>query len=335
MEYKGWKIPNKLYIYAKKNNGRYEFPQAMIASSNSSKAIDTAKRWASGKYTNYNLNDYTEYILDNNDLTLEILDSADSSSQGGKLSFWNCIISKDNMNVVVGIGSDLLLDLIRNSDFEKGKCKQKVTMARIGQHWGALHKNMSQYNEAIEDIKLSKTIDKSKKTSSWEKGYEYYTKTKNKIYLYDLYVWRSSVNTGVPFWYSKPRYDIIEYSKPKKIKVTEWCSFLKNRNITKLSEVLDCGLGVWNSSYYSSYLKLPPMIKGDKMIDIDLTNEQIEEKLKENRDKILKEYLEKECYGLGYVLDTFGVNTSPEKPPEIPKELLDKMEKEGVQIINE
>lgn len=335
MDYKGWKIPQRLYIYSKKYKTAYEYPQAMIASSEKENAIDTAKRWASGKYSGYTKEDYIEYIIDNEGIELEILDSANGSSQGGKLSFWNCILSKDNMKVVVGIGSDLLLELIRNSNFINGKCQDKLIMARIGQHWGALHKDMPQYQEAIADIKISNDFDNAKKTSSWEKGYEYYSKTQSGVYLYDLYVWRICEHINGHWFYSRPQYKITEFKKPKKIKVIEWTSWIKNKNITSLSELMKNGGGKYSSEYYKEYLKLPPRIKGEKILDIDLTASDIDILLQKNREKNENQYFSSQPNWFSYVINSFGVSANPNERPELSERLLEEIKKKGVEIINE
>ncbi len=334
MEYKGWKIPEKLYIYSKKEKGRYDYPQAMIASSNKPEAIDTAKRWASEKYYNYTEEDYIEYVIDNKDIGLEILDSANGSSQGGKLSFWNCLLSKGNMKVVIGIGSDLLLELLKSSTFVNGKCEDKLIMARLGQHWGALHEEMEQYKEAIHDIQLNKKIEGAKKTTKWEKGYEYYTKTTSAVYLYDLYVWRALELVSTDWW-NNNAYQLIEFSKPKIIKVTEWSSWIKNRDIKTLSQLMENGGGRYTSEYYKEYLKLQPKIKGDKILDIDLSPEEIDRKLKKNREKREKEYFEKNANWFTYLIGCFGVSATLEGKPELPDRILEEIKKRGVKIINE
>nr|DAI44882.1 MAG TPA: hypothetical protein [Caudoviricetes sp.] len=335
MEYKGWKIPEKLYIYAEKKNRRYNYPQAMIASSNKPEAIDTAKRWASGKYYNYTEDDYIEYIIDNKDIKLEILDSAKGSSQGGKLSFWNCLLSKDDMKVVVGIGSDLLLELLKSSTFINGKCEDKLIMARIGQHWGALHEKMEQYKEAIRDIQLSQKIEGAKKTSKWDKGYEYYTKTTSEVYLYNLYVWRALEFLGNDWWGSSQKYQLVEFSKPKIIKVTEWSSWVKNKNIKTLSQLMENGGGRYTSEYYKEYLKLQPKIKGDKILDIDLSPEEIDKKIKENRENVEKDYFENKANWFSYLIGCYGVSATLEGKPELPDRILEEIKKRGVKIINE
>lgn len=335
MEYKGWKITEKLYIYSKKEKGRYDYPQAMIASSNKPEAIDTAKRWASGKYCNYTENDYVEYIIDNKDIKLEIIDSANGSSQGGKLSFWNCLLSKGDIKVVVGIGSDLLLELLKNSTFVNGKCQDKLIMARIGQHWGALHENMKEYKEAIKDMELSKKIESAKKTTKWEKGYEYYTKTTNEVYLYDLYVWRALEFLGDNWWGSPQKYQLVEFSKPKIIKVTEWSGWIKNKNIKTLSQLIKNGGGIYNSEFYKNYLKLQPKIKGNKILDIDLSPEEIDEKIKENRENVEKDYFENKPNWLSCLIGCYGVSATLEGKPELPDRVLEEIKKKGVEIINE
>lgn len=334
MEYKGWKIPEKLYIYAKKNNIRYDYPQAMIASSNKPEAIDTAKRWASGKYCDYTENDYVEYVIDNKDIKLEIIDGANGSSQGGKLSFWNCILSKDNMKVVVGIGSDLLLELLKSSTFINGKCQDKLIMARIGQHWGALHENMEQYKQAVQDIELRNQIDNAKKTSKWEKGYEYYTKTSSKVYLYDLYVWRILEPISTNCWCNNKMYELIEFSKPKIMKVTNNSNWIKNKNIKTLSQLMNSrGMGEYTSEYYKEYLKLQPKIKGDKILDIDLSPQEIDERLKIYREETEKEYFNENSNLLRRLICCYGVSATPDTKPELPDRILEEIKRKGIEII--
>ena len=53
-----------------------------------------------------------EYTFGNQHFKLELLDCAGGSSQGGKLSFWNCIVSKDDKNcAVVRVDDDTLVFL--------------------------------------------------------------------------------------------------------------------------------------------------------------------------------------------------------------------------------
>lgn len=97
------------------------------------------------------------------------------------------------MKVVVGIGSDLLLELIRNSNFINGKCQDKLIMARIGQHWGALHKDMPQYQEAIADIKISNDFDNAKKHLLGKRDMNIILKPKAE-YIFTIYMFGEYAN---------------------------------------------------------------------------------------------------------------------------------------------
>ena len=61
-----------------------------------------------------------------------IYDSADGSSQGGKLSFWTAIIkTPDKKEFRIGINADILLDLLKYNTFVNGICSNKVWLGRI------------------------------------------------------------------------------------------------------------------------------------------------------------------------------------------------------------
>lgn len=99
---------------------------------------------------------------------------------------------------------------------------------------------------------------------------------------------------------------------------------------------MENGGGVWTSGYYKEYLKLPPKIKGNKILDIDLSSEEIDKRLKENRKKIEKEYFEEKRPGLfTSLVGSFGVSATLEGKPELPDRILEEIKKKGVKIINE
>ena len=110
-DYKGWKLFDKVTIVAKQmtrwNYETYETIytdeyQGFIVDTKNKKQLETAIRW--GTITKYHYEDVDgkrtctgstnippeQYTYDNKGFTLELSEAAEQSSQGGKLSFWNC-----------------------------------------------------------------------------------------------------------------------------------------------------------------------------------------------------------------------------------------------------
>ena len=146
-------------------------PQGYVVNIQNEKMLATAKEWARN----------TEYIRDeNNKIIYEngkpkivehegivhtykngtfdfvIYDSADGSSQGGKLSFWTAIIkAPDEKEFRVGINADILLDLLKYNTFVNGACTNKVWLGRIkGNRVGAFTETMPDFEKAKQDEKI-------------------------------------------------------------------------------------------------------------------------------------------------------------------------------------
>lgn len=337
-DYKGWKVPTTLHIFAKKQATFYDYPQAMIASSNKPDALDTAKRWASGHYRDYTEDDYTEYNIENNNIEFELLDSANGSSQGGKLSFWNCIISKDDMKVVIGISSDLLVELLKANDFKKGKCTQGVILARYKGQWGAITENMKEYQEAIKDSKADEYFQKTKKTSKWKQGIEYLSKTKRDTFLYPVYRWYYSKDER-HYWSN--RIELIVCDKPQKFYLTldnyTYNKFPKASDLIKYvcEEGHKYYAGSLFSNKYHALQKLPARIEGNKVFEMDISNEELEQFIEEQRNDILQRYRNStsksdfDDRNPDNVLDAFAFSLDENKRPEIPEDVIKKLEKDG------
>lgn len=340
-DYKGWKIPNKLHIFSRKTikeHYGYSIPQAMIASSDKEAAINTAQKWASCKYRDWTEDDYIRYDIDNEGIEFELLDSAGGSSQGGKLSFWNCIISKGDMKVIVGISADILIELLKNTDFKQGKCQSKIILARYKNQWGAITKDMKEYKEAVKDMQINNILNSSKKTSKWEQGYEYYSKTQKDTYLYDLYKW-NELEKG--YWYD--RYStacLTEYKVPKTEKVTleDWCY----KDCSKLSEYIDKHKKddsdwyvkkLFLPSSYNIKPKLPSRIKGNKVLDVDISLEEINNMIKEYRKKSIEQYLSHgddnphKYADLVDIIYAFSYSVDKNDKPIIPEEIFKEIKK--------
>lgn len=195
MEYSGWKQINKVKIvYSTQENWHdvefngKKYKKAYIVESGTTntcqKSLASAIHWAEsydwsdGKKGNYL--EPTIVETDNRDFSFQIISAADNSwSQGGKLSFWMCLMEKSGIEpFAVGINSDLLADLILESTVYKGAVKEKVFFARKNGQLGVLHEAMPSYQTLLKDQQLKKNITKGK-TSKWKIGYEYNTLTQS------------------------------------------------------------------------------------------------------------------------------------------------------------
>ena len=198
-EYNGWNILDNITLVIKQEkHPRYGYPQGYVVDPRNKKQLDTAKNWGTDtKYIKVDdlKNKYDTVVLEpnivtieNKGFTIELLDSANSSSQGGKLSFWNCLIKhlETGLECVIGIDSNLLLTFLLQNTLVNGKCNSEVILARKSGSVGVLTKNMVEYREALNDAQIKKDISK-KKTSKWQIGKSYVTLTIDEIYLGELY----------------------------------------------------------------------------------------------------------------------------------------------------
>lgn len=198
-EYNGWNILDNITLVIKQEkHPRYGYPQGYVVDPRNKKQLDTAKNWGTDtKYIKVDdlKNKYDTVVLEpnivtieNKGFTIELLDSANSSSQGGKLSFWNCLIKhlETGLECVIGIDSNLLLTFLLQNTLVNGKCNSEVILARKSGSAGVLTKNMVEYREALNDAQIKKAISK-KKTSKWQIGKSYVTLTIDEIYLGELY----------------------------------------------------------------------------------------------------------------------------------------------------
>lgn len=202
-EYNGWKLLDKIIIVKTANNHyKYGCPQGYVVDPSNKKQLESAKSW--GGNTIYERDENGNYVKDANgnyvkhyegaeivetsncDFKLTLLDCAGGSSQGGKLSFWNCLIEKDGDKYVIGINSELLLELMLQSTFKNGVCDKKICFARKNGNVGALHTGMTQYKDALNDTALRKDVS-TKKTTKWQIGSNYITLNNNDFYLGEVY----------------------------------------------------------------------------------------------------------------------------------------------------
>lgn len=198
IDYKGWSLYDKIALVIRKvNHSIYELPQAYLVDPTNKKQLDKAIYW--GTMNKYKLNKKTNkneieivepevIYTENKGFKITLLDTARDSYQGGKLSFWNCIIEKksDNIKCVIGINANLLLTLLIQNKFLYGTCENEVFFARQSGGVGLLTKDMIEYTEALKDMQNKKDINKGK-TKNWKIGYEYITLTTDSLFLGKIY----------------------------------------------------------------------------------------------------------------------------------------------------
>ena len=181
--YQGIKIPKNIILVVKKDKRAY------VVDEGNTKMLESARVWARD-YNYYTKKEYPfeELTYENGTFRLELQDSAYGSSVGGKLSFWNCkLVASDGREFIIGINSELLLDILKSETFKKGVCQSVVYLGRVkGNQVGVFTKSMKSFQQAIEDEKSRNDI-KTKTTVKYEVGDEVKTLTKTQVYLGTLY----------------------------------------------------------------------------------------------------------------------------------------------------
>lgn len=191
-EYKGYKLLDKIILVSRDPFNKDDVPQAYLVDPSNKKQLESALEWA--RWTEYIPNTVdekqkhigTQYEFDNKDFDFELLDAAGGSTQGGRLSFWNCLISKDGKTFKIGINSDMLLTLLKDGNFKKGKCNDKVCFLSKQGKVGVTIIGSESYKAAQSDM-LLKSNFKSKQTSTYQFGDNVVTPTLNEIYLGEIY----------------------------------------------------------------------------------------------------------------------------------------------------
>ena len=208
--YIGWKMFDTVTIVSKQIT-RFNYAtcetiytdeyQGFIVDSKNKKQLETAIRWGTtskyhfeevdGKRTCTGSTDISpeQYTYDNKGFTLELSEAAEQSSQGGKLSFWNCwIAAPDGKRFLIGIAANLLLDVLKSCDVKHGVVQEPLMFARCKGGVGMLSESMQSYKDAINDEYQRKTKSKGK-TTKHKIGYVYETLTQKNLYAGDFYRW--------------------------------------------------------------------------------------------------------------------------------------------------
>ena len=170
--------------------------QAYLVDPSNKNQLESARRWAtwteygdyikteSGKwkYEWEKHHEPVEHTFGNQHFKLELLDCAGGSSQGGKLSFWNCIVSKEDKKFKIGINSDMLLELLKNATFVKGVCQDDLLFVTDNGKVGMCAEGSEIHRAAIRDMEL-KAESKKKAVSKFSFGDIITTPTLKEVYL--------------------------------------------------------------------------------------------------------------------------------------------------------
>lgn len=310
--YSGWRLFDKVIIVAKPRQNYVDGKwiqvglQGYVVDPSNKTMLNNARCW--GKWKDYNYRDAVEqppeeFEFDNNDFTLELVDSADHSSQGGKLSFWNCNVTKDGQTFLVGIAADLLLDVLKNNTIINGKCQSPLMFARCCGDVGMLSTSMQSYQDALNDMELKKKF-KTGKTTKHKIGHVYNTLTESDAYLADLYRWYEPICEKAHTYYGGTYMAVVGFRKLDKPVKLKWFASTLNGKHRKLS---DFELHSWTMKE-----KIPARTEAEETIEYDISVDQCVEKyigkwiikpyevMLERRAKGLGEeaYIDKDCVGL-------------------------------------
>lgn len=307
--YTGWNLFDKVIIVARQRH-YYDWDtrkyvvegwQGYIVDPSNKKMLENARSW--GKWTEYGPyisgkgyewtkeHEPEEFTFDNNGFTLELVDCAENSSQGGKLSFWNCNITKDGHTFLVGIAANLLLDVLKHNTFIDGKCQTSLMFARCKGGVGMLSENMESYQQALADMQLKKKVN-SGKTSKHKLGHIYNTLTESHAYLADLYCWYEPIieQRYRNSWSSSTYDTTVGFKKlDKPVKLKWFASTHKEK-----SKLSDFGISCWELKS-----KLPTRIEDEKVIEYDISVEKcIDKYINDSLIKQAKDFIEYKEKGL-------------------------------------
>lgn len=307
MNYQGWTLFDKVLIVAKRL-GHWDYTdnkyvedddwQGYIVDPSNKKMKENALRWAetcrtkydeNGKYCGYDRTPGEEFLYDNDGFRLELLETAGGSSQGGKLSFWNCwVTAQDGKRFKVGIAADLLLELLLQTVFDRGVCTCPLCFARCKGGVGMLDKDSESYQQALSDMQKKADV-KNKKTSKHKVGYAYSALQQVNGYVADLYVWYEPIieTYKTNHWNSYTYERVVGFKKLEKPKKFSWFPDLYQFEPGKIYKTSSCLAKssdkppyAWTPGrlliyYHDLKTKLPARIEVGECIEYDLPLEDV------------------------------------------------------------
>jgi hypothetical protein len=327
--------------------------QAYLVDPSNKNQLKAAQRWAT--YTEYG--DYVktesgkweytwtkehkpiEYTFGNQHFRLELLDCAGGSSQGGKLSFWNCIVSKEDQKFKIGINSEMLLELLKNATFVKGVCQDDLLFVTDNGKVGMCAEGSQIHRDAIKDMEL-KAASKKNAVSKFSFGDIITTPTLREVYLGTItryYTFDQGRNNGYGYYHLN-YHDCTITKLAKPITYHVFDSIYGEK--TKVSDFLnDYGTSRWYS--YPDIKKTCPKRAIEGKLEVDCSEEYFKEELIKKiydykafenyattsyirpEDRMLYYFLSKEEFGLGF------------EPFEIPEDIMYKIKAAGIKYVDE
>ncbi len=328
--------------------------QAYLVDPSNKKQLESARNWAtwteygpsvkteSGRWAREweKKHEPVEFTFDNKGFRLELLDCADGSSQGGKLSFWNCIVRRDDKQFKIGINSDMLLELLKNATFINGACQNELLFVTDNGRVGMCAEGSQVHKDAIKDMEL-KALVKNNSVSKFEFGDILKTTMLKEVYLGTMTRYYT-FNPGRNPYRSTNYYDfrdcaLIKLAKPIKCHVFDSIS-----TQTKISNFTD----YYGASRYAypDFKKSCPKRAIDGKLELDITQEEFYKRVIDkiyDFDAYLNYYKANynsrsinEDTALYYFLGSsvFGYGT---EPFEIPETIMEKLKAAGMQYIDE
>lgn len=355
MHYQGYKLVDKIILVGKVPRKDEKYMQAFLVDPANKNQLENAKRWATWtEYGPYDRetrtyewkveHDAIEFEFDNTGFKLELLDCAGGSSQGGKLSFWNCLVSKDEHVFKIGINSDMLLDLLKSATFINGKCQSDLVFITCKGKVGLTVVGSDSYKQCLKDREFKNSV-KTKATTKYSFGDKIDTTTLQEIYLGKLTKYYK-FDFG-----DQDRYCLRRYFDPRKCTLTKLAepveyqlieSQSSYKHYNKISEIIN----QYKASLYSypTLLDKRPKRVTSGSLELDITEEEFYKQLLAKWYD-LEGYIEERSknswcsdhspeYTLSLFLDRsmFGFGT---EPFELDEELMKKIKAAGIKYVEE
>ena len=332
--YTGWKLFDKVTIVAKKMLA-YDYKtgettdtgnvQGYLVDPTNKKQLEAARNWGTtyksiyeevdGKrqFVDKEIIEPDEYTYDNDGFTLELHNSAEGSSQGGRLSFWNCwITAPDGHRFLIGSAADLLLDVLKSSTIINGIVQDKLMFARCNGGVGMLSKSMDSYKNAVNDMAIKKKMS-SGKTKKVIPGHIYETTTEQNIYVGKMYQWYEEVRDKrqVDYWH---RYGKLigfkRLEKPREF--IFYPSYSEGKD--KLSDY-----SAWTWQCRNS---APARRDSGKTIEMDMSMDEVVKMFEENNiHRYHRDWSTGKGYAMNIATDCVGLSASDDPSYTLPEEV--------------
>lgn len=190
-DFKSIVIPETIIIVENSNN------QGYVVLPDKPDMLASAKNWADGwvygegsnwseRHDNGHKWEPIVHEFENGKFSLTLCDSADNSWNGGKLSFWNCIIKAANgKKFKIGINQELLCNLLKDCTLIKGVCQENIWLGKQLSNTGVYIETMPDFLQAKKELEIRK--QSKSKTVKYEVGDIVGTLTRKYVYLGQVY----------------------------------------------------------------------------------------------------------------------------------------------------